>query len=215
MYHTISNINKTIDLQQYIDNRDGCKRVGLKYFTYTIGWYNLVDEYIQKGVEKPNKITNGYYSFQQIADIFKSNNITLSVNESNGIASLITPYELKISKGLRQILGFTKNNSKFTDDKTHYGERTIDFAPYKQLYVHLEQINSAYNFFDGAPSNILGVVSVENKSFGDIVNTRFSKPDYKQLSHGNISELTISVCDENRQKINNNGLSIHCVLEII
>ena len=41
MYHVISNIDKTINLQQYIDNRDGCKRVGLKSFTYTLGWFNL------------------------------------------------------------------------------------------------------------------------------------------------------------------------------
>lgn len=209
MYHTISNINKTIISQQYIDNKCGNKRIGLKSFTYTMGWYNLVDEYIHK-----NKITNGYYSFQQIEDIFESNNITLSVNETNGIASLITPDELRISKGLRLILGF-KNKKIFSANETHYGERTIDFAPYKQLYVHLEQINSAYNFFDGAPSNILGVVSVENKAFGDIVHTHFSNPEYKQLAHGEFSELSISVCDENGQKINNNGFPISCVLEII
>jgi hypothetical protein len=179
-------------------------------FTYITVWYNLVDEYIRNG----NKITNGYYSFQQIADIFESNNITLSVNETNGIASLITTDELRISKGLRLILGF-KNKKIFSDNETHYGERTIDCAPYKQLYVHLEQINSAYNFFDGAPSNILGVVSVENKAFGDIVHTHFSNPEYKQLAHGDISELSISVCDENGQKINNNEFPISCVLEII
>ena len=214
MYHTISNINKTINLQQYIDNKCGIKRIGLKSFTYTIGWYNLVDEYIQKTDESLKKITNGYYSFQQIADIFQSNNITLSVNGTNGIASLITPNELKISKGLRQILGFG-NKRRFAVNETHYGEKTIDFAPFKQLYVHLEQINSAYNFFDGAPSNILAVVPIENKSFGDIVHTHFSNPEYKQLTHGDISELSISVCDENGQKINNNGFPISCVLEII
>lgn len=214
MDHIISNIDKTINLQQYIDNKCGSKRIGLKSFTYSIGWHNLIDEYIQKTDESLNKITNGYYSFQQIADIFQSNNIILSVNETNGIASLITPDELKISKGLRQILGFGSKR-RFAVNETHYGERTIDFAPYKQLYVHLEQINSAYNFFDGAPSNILGVVSVENKSFGDIVHTHFSNPEYKQLAHGDISELSISVCDENGHKINNNGLPISCALEII
>jgi hypothetical protein len=78
-------------------------------------------------------------------------------------------------KGLRLILGF-KNKKIFNANETHYGERSIDVAPYEQLYVHFEQINSAYNFFDGAPSNILGVVSVENKSFGDIVHTHFSNP---------------------------------------
>lgn len=214
MYQTISNIENTINLLQYIDNKCGNKIIGLKSFTYTIGWYNLIDEYIKKDFDSPNKITNGYYSFQQIVDIFDNYNITLTVNETNGIASLITSDNLNISKGLKQILGF-KNKKRFTANETHYGERTIDFAPYKQLYVHLEQINSSYNFFDGAPSNILCVVPVENKPFGDIVHINFSNPQYKQLTHGDISELSISVCDEKGQKINNNGLTISCVLEII
>ena len=38
MHHTISNINKTAEVQQYIDNRDGNKLVGVKSFTYTLGW---------------------------------------------------------------------------------------------------------------------------------------------------------------------------------
>lgn len=213
MHYTISNIEKTTHLQKYIDNKNGNKRIGLKSFTYAIGWYNLVNEYIQKGA-RPDRITDGYYSYQQIADIFQSTNITLSVNETNGIASLISPNEFRITEGLRNILG-VGNNKIFTANKTHYGERTIDFAPYKQLYVHLEQINSSYNFFDGAPSDILGVVPVENKSFGDIVLVHFSNPEYKLLAHGDISELSISVCDVNGQKINNNGLPNSCVLEII
>ena len=48
MYHTISDIDKTINLQQYIDNRDGDKRIGLKCITYGVGWYNVIDEYLQK-----------------------------------------------------------------------------------------------------------------------------------------------------------------------
>lgn len=214
MYHTISNINKTINLQQYIDNKYGIKRIGLKSFTYTIGWYNLIDEYIQKETDRSIRLASGLYGFQQIADIFQSNDITLSVNETNGIVLLTSPVDLKISKGLKEMLGLG-NKRRLNANQTYEGEIPLNFAPYKQLYVHLEQINSAYNFFDGAPSNILGVVSVENKSFGDIVHTHFSNPEYKQLAHGDISELSISVCDENGQKINNNGLPINCVLEII
>ena len=214
MYHTISHINKTINLQQYIDNKYGIKRIGLKSFTYTIGWYNLIDEYIQKETDRPIRLASGLYSFKQIADIFQSNNITVSVNETSGIVLLTTPVDLKISKGLKEMLGL-RNKRRLNANQTYEGEIPLNFAPYKQLYVHLEQINSAYNFFDGAPCNILGVVSVENKSFGDIVHTHFSNPEYKQLAHGDISELSISVCDKNGQKINNNGLPINCVLEII
>lgn len=214
MYHTISDINKTIQLQRYIDNRQYDKKIGLKSFTYALGWYNIVNEYVQKSKQRPHHIQDGYYSLKQIEDVFESYNITLSASETNGIASLVTPNELTISKGLKQILGF-ENKRKFTISEINYGERTIDFALYKQLYVHLEQINSAYNFFDGAPSNILGVISVENKEYGDIVHKDFDNPKYKQLSGGTISELSISICDKNGNKINNNGLLIGCELEII
>ena len=217
MYHTISDINKTIHLQQYIDNKCGTKKIGLKSFTYTIGWYNLVDDYIQKETDRPStkgiRLTPGLYSYQQVSEKFQELDISLTVHETNGIVFLVSPTDLRISKGLKTMLGLG-NKRRIKANQTYEGDVPIDFAPYKQLYVHLEQINSFNNFFNGAPSTILGVVSVEDGSFGDIVHTHFSNPEYKQLSHGDISELSISVCDENGEKINNHGLPISCVLEI-
>ena len=56
MHHTISNINKTFELQQYIDNRDGNKLVGVKSFTYTLGWYNTIGQDMQIGKKRPFQI---------------------------------------------------------------------------------------------------------------------------------------------------------------
>ena len=214
MYHTISDINKTIDLQQYIDNRDGCKRVGLKCFTYGLGWYNVIDGYIQFTGQRPNKIPDGYYSFQQIADFLQTLNITLSVNESNGITSLVTRDEVKISKGLKQMLGFSSSKRRFAPNETHFGEKMIDFAIYKSLYVHLLQLSTSDNYFDGAPSTVLAVIPVENKEFGDIITVRFEHPEYKRLTNDTITELRLEVRDKNNTKINNN-LFMNCILEII
>ena len=214
MYHTISNINNTVNLQQYIDNREGNKQVGLKSFTYALGWYNVVDEYVQKTRERPHRIEDGYYSFQQIADIFSSLNITLTVNENNGIASLTTDNELKMSKGLKLMLGFG-NKRKFEAQTTHVGNKCLDFATVKSLYIHLEQLNTSQNYFNGTPSTVLAVVPIENKEYGDIVSVRFEHPEYKYLSNGAITELEISVRDEHNHKINNHDLSMGAVLEII
>ena len=49
MHHLISDISKTITLQEYINNKCGNRRIGLKSLTYTIGWYNLIDEYFVSG----------------------------------------------------------------------------------------------------------------------------------------------------------------------
>lgn len=214
MYHTISNIKNTVNLQQYIDNREGNKQVGLKSFTYVLGWYNVVNEYVQKTGERPHRIEDGYFSFQQIADIFNSLNITLTVNEHNGIASLTTDNELKISKELKLMLGFG-NKRKFEANITHVGNKCLDFATVKSLYIHLEQLNTSQNYFNGAPSTILAVVPVENKEYGDIVYVRFEHPEYKYLSNGAITEFEISVRDEYNHKINNHELTMSAVLEII
>ena len=47
-----------------------------------------------------------YYSFQQMADIFHSHKISLSVNETSVKVTQSTPSELKVSKRLKSMLGF-------------------------------------------------------------------------------------------------------------
>ncbi len=112
------------------------------------------------------------------------------------------------------MLGFDENKN-FGTDTTHVGKRPVDFAPIKSIYIHLEQLNTSQNFANGAPSTILAVVPIENKEFGDIVYVRFEYPEFKYLSNGAITELQIIIRDENGIKINNNGLLMSAVLEII
>lgn len=212
MYHTISNIDKTINLQQYIDNRDGCKRIGLKSFTYTLGWYNIKNATVKIVNGQLYKVPSGYYSFDQLSKWFESVKITLHVNETNGIATVTSQSNIKISTQLKNVLGLTKKI--LNANEIYVGGQPIDFAIYKNLYVHLEQLNTASNYFDGTPSTILAVVPVENKSFGDITTVRFENPEYKLLNNGTISELKLTIRDEDGKKITNN-LQINCVLEII
>ena len=94
-HHIISDISNPVNLQQYIDNRDGCKQVELKSFTYCWGWYNIHNEVIQKQGESPVRIPPGYYSFQQLADIFRDYKISMYVTEYNGRVSLSTTSGLK------------------------------------------------------------------------------------------------------------------------
>ena len=104
MYHIISDIKNPINLKQYIDNRDGFKRAGLKSFTSCLGWHNIHNEALQKQGESPVHIQPGYYSFQLLADIFRSHKISMSVNETSGRLTLSTPFELKKGKGSSQCL---------------------------------------------------------------------------------------------------------------
>ena len=215
MYHNISNNDEIIKLQQYIENRDGKKRIGLKSIRYSVGWYNIVNGKITKGSETPKRFKDGYYSFQKISDEFKKENIDLSIDESNGIVSLNTPVELKMNKELRNILGFS-NKRIFEPNKIHYGNKSVDFAIHKSLYLHLNQINTSYNNFNGNPSTLLSIIPVENKEFGDIVTVRFENPEYKYLVNGDITELKLEIRDENNKKITNNlEIPNNYVLEVI
>ena len=213
MYQTISDINNTINLQQYIDNRDGNKRIGLKFIRYNICWYNVYNGTIKKSGKKPQEIETGYYSFQQISDEFQKGNITLTVNETNGIATLDTPTEIKINKDLRNMLGF-QNKDIFEAKILHYGNKFVDLAIHKSLYIYLEQVSTSHNYLDGMPSTLLAVIPVENKEFGDNITVRFEHPEYKSLINGEITELKLEIRDEKNNKIINH-LPISCVLEII
>ena len=100
----------------------------------------------------------------------------------------------------------------FFPKQTYQGDRPLDFAVIKSLYVHLSEINSSYNYFNGSPSDVLAVIPIESKSFGDIVNVRFEHPELKPLKTGALSELKLVVKDENKNTVDNHGLPISCVM---
>ena len=83
------------------------------------------------------------------------------------------------------------------------------------MFVHLSEINSSYNYSNGSPSDVLAVIPIENKSFGDIVTVRFEHPELKPLKIGALSELKLVVKDENKNMVDNHDLPISCVLKII
>ena len=213
MYHIISDVNTSVDLQQYIDNRNGNKKIGLRNITYTLGWYNIEHETIKIDKERPYEIASGYYSFQQLVDIFQSQGVTLNANEVNGIVTLTSPNDIKISKGLKSMLGL--HHKIFIANKTYSGNKPLDLAVHKNIYIHLEQLNTSQNYYNGAPSTILTMIPIENKQFGDIVSVNFEHPQYKLLTNGAITELKLDVRDENNKTIDNHGLPINCVLEIL
>ena len=112
------------------------------------------------------------------------------------------------------MLGFQVKGQLFPK-LTYQGDRPLDFAVIKALYVHLSDINESHNYHNGSPSDVSAVIPIENKSFGDIVTVRFEHPEYKRLKNGAITELELIVKDENNNVADNNGLPISCVLEIM
>ena len=83
------------------------------------------------------------------------------------------------------------------------------------MYVPLSDISVSQNNQNGSPSEVLAVISIENKSFGDIVTMRFEHPEFKRLKNGAITELKLVVKDENNNAVDNHDLPMSCVFEII
>ena len=91
MHHIISDISNPVNWQQYIYNRDGIKRIGLKSLSYCWGWHNIHNEVLQKQGECPVCIQPGYYSFRQLAELYRDHKISMSVNENNGRVTIGIP----------------------------------------------------------------------------------------------------------------------------
>lgn len=224
MFHVISNHNQTISLQRYIDNRQSDLKVGLRSITYWIGWFNLGREFMiwhltndQLKTPITLKIEPGLYSFYDLKHILTGAGLKLSieVNRVNGIVTVNVPlgYMVKMSKGLRSALGLGTSSEDWIAG-TFMGDKPTNFAPFKYLYVHLNQINTQTNFVDGVPSTLIGVVPITDKPFGESVTVRYEHPEFRQLINGTISELEVRITDENNRQLDNHGLPISVVLEI-
>ena len=81
----------------------------------------------------------------------------------------------------------------------------INLAPFKNLNVTLNQINTTTNIQNGAPSLVLDDVAIETCNFEEIVKVIREFPSFKILTGGFIPELKVSVTDDNDKAINYNG----------
>ena len=79
----------------------------------------------------------------------------------------------------------------------------------------MSDIHESHSYHHGSLSDVLAGIPIENKSFGDIVTVRFEHPELKRLKNGATTELKLVVKDENNNTVDNHGLPMSCVLEII
>ena len=170
--HTLTNVQKPCQLQNYIDNRGSTKTIGLKSITYWVGWYNVTGKQYLTTKNKKNVLEPGLYNFNDLRQIFLDEDITLSANYTNGFVTLEIPpnKEIELSSGISPLLGL--KHRRYTAGK-HTGHKMIDIAKTKELRIFLDQINTTTNFLDGEPSTLLGIVPVFNKPFGKVVSCRF------------------------------------------
>jgi hypothetical protein len=232
MFQTLTNVQsgEAIGLLQYIDNRDGNLCVGLRSITYTVGWHNVssgqtfswrstgwLDTAWQSTVSQPTvvNVDPGLWGFDLVKEVVEGTGVTLEVNRANGLITLTVPggREVQFTAGLLDLLGLEDDG--WLDAGTYAGDRPVNFAPIKTLYVHLEQINTTHNVLDDAPSTLLRAVGVGGCYFGDTKTVSFPHAEFKRLQNGTIHELKVSVRDDKGRPIDHHAYPISVVLEIL
>ena len=103
--HTLTNVQKPCQLQNYIDKRDSTKMIGLKSITYWVGWYNVTGKQYLATKSKTIDIKPGLYNFNDLRQIFSDESVILSVNYTNGFVTLETPLnkEIELSCGISSL----------------------------------------------------------------------------------------------------------------
>ena len=171
-------------MQNYIDNRDSTKMIGLKSITYLVGWYNVTSKQYLATKSKRIDIEPVLYNFNDLRQIFSDKSVILSVNYTNGFVTLEIPpnKEIELSSGILSLFGL--KHGRLTAGR-HTGHKMIDIVKTKEFRVLLDQINTTNNILDGEPSTLLGIVPV--------VFCRFEFPIVKKLINGCKTELSVSI----------------------
>ena len=225
MFHTLSDVQRgeSVSLQQYIDNRDGHLRIGLKSITFTVGWYNIHTESVSwvnaGGPIETMIIPPGLYGLTDVQTLLEMSitGIHLEVSETSGLIELTIDHgwSIQLTDGLGSLLGLDDGlGGVWLEEGVYHGDRPVNFTPTNSLQVHLGQLSTSTNYVDGAPSTLLAVAEVECTRFGTTNVCHFECPLFKHLVHGTSHELKITIRDAKGKVLDNHSLPISLVLEV-
>ena len=220
----------TITFQDVIDNRACNYYIALKEIWYVIGYYNIssklgnnLAEYSNGAVTKTVKLPDGLYTidsyFSEIHDQMKSKsdkdkpaNIKLQKWAFNGkiVIRVSEKYTFNITSSNKELLGFND-----TDTITLAGtsDKPINFNPFVNLYIHVQEINRTKNYVNGQYSDVIKCLPLTKSSFGETVSNTTSSL-YIPLLNTTINSLHITVTDIDNKIINFHGMPISYVFDI-
>ena len=229
MFQTLTNVQSgaAVPLLEPIDNRCGDLRVGLRSITYTVGWYNVEpgEAFSWRelgGSTSTVPIPPGFYGVERLQEIIEEStnavDISLLVSKENGLINLTVGgnCEVLFTDGLLSLLGLDDGlGGEWLGVGIYTGDSPVNFVRSKLLRVHLEQVSTTDNALDGAPSTLLTTIGVECHAFGEIRTVHIEHAEFKRLQAGTISELKVSVRDDDTGLQVMNHLPISVTLEIV
>jgi len=212
--------NQKIDLNYTINNQNDKYIIYPRDISYYVGYYNItatlgnnIVTYFNGASTVNLTLPDGLYSLSSYFSTISQTNINYNYQEPTGKVKITVtaPYTFSITNSNKTLLGFLATqiiNTSATSDTP------VNFLPHKMLYIHLKQINSSNNYFNGTPNDILARVPVTIDSFGTLVQYRFELPYCSSLINTTISKLDITITDENENTIGFNGMPVFYTLEI-
>ena len=231
MFITISDVSKgkPFTLEDPFDNSNGKLTIGIKSIFTWIGWYNIYGEEIVRwglkagGPTQEVKIKPGLYEFSKLVDILVSSidNLSITVNPINGLITMIIPTGVHIwlPDSIRYLLGL--DDEGWLDSEEYIGDRAVEFSP-KRILIYSKQLSTTSNIESKnqqlGPSQLLGIIRMSTKPFGESFTINFENPHFKRLTTGIINELDFDFKVEwgngIKHKLNNHSQPIDLILEV-
>ena len=138
-------------------------------------------------------IPDDYYNVCELDNFFQLLNAELTLHSPTGRLQLSMVKRLNLpvmlNSGLAKLLGFSQEI--FQPGKEYIADKPHRLAVYREICVHLAEVSSSDNLHNGHPSTLLRSVPVENEKYGSGRTETFRVLQYKRLSSGPVSQLTI------------------------
>ena len=222
----INTTEQELTLNYPIDNREGKLQIAIHEMFYRVKWFNISDKMKNNWVKKYDNgrvvsmltLQDGYYGFCELKDILrKKYEIDLELHDANlTVTMTFKPVEAlyKFAEKLTTILGFEGNLFYVDSNKfTFEGPNPLDLEVNSPLYIHLDELSTTENLFNGRPSTVLRVVSAsDSASYCKHEVKTFSSPQFKKLINRHIDILRIRIKDKNGHEVKCDELFM--VLEI-
>ena len=227
-YHVLTGlVGDAVTLEDGIDNECGHKQIGLREITYVTGWYNIsaalgnnIFSVRATSTSKTTHITvlDGYYNVHTLEAVVSAAmpGFSVSVNHPTGRVILTlsdASYQLDLAS-TAAIWGFN-GSAGWKGAGTYTSDAVPGFFNKRNLYVHLNEINTTGSTLNGRNSTLLRIIPTSGESYGESRTVTFEKPQFRRLRVGSVQELTVRILDNNSLDISANTQPFCVTLEVV
>lgn len=212
-------------LEYNIDNVCTHKRVGLREITYVTGWYNISASIGNNvfftrpsnvGATTNVTVPDGYYNVDTLKDVVSAAmpGFNATINHATGRVTLtLTDVNYQLDLGsTAAIWGFTALG--WIGAGSYVGTSPPGFFNNRNLFVHLDQINTTGSVLNGRQSTLLRIIPTCGESYGESRTVFFEKPQFRRLRDGSIQELTMRILDASGTDISTSAQPFSVTLEV-